>query len=158
MSKKLSDFTFATDITNVNSYFHFINEDIVDIADKNQTITYANLLIRLEADLSINTTHTAVNYTAADPSLDTHLAGIDTELGIISAGGIETGHTAVNYTVGDQNLDTHLAGIDGELGTILTGAISIPGPFANDAAAAGGGVAIGQPYYVPAGTVQVRLV
>ena len=80
----------------------------------------------------IDTAHTAVNYTASAADLDSHLAGLDTELGLavnsvntvtptdgaLTLGGadIETAHTAVNYTAASADLDAHLAGLDTAVG------------------------------------------
>jgi len=84
----------------------------------------------------IETAHTAVSYTASAADLDSHLAGIDTELGLavnsvntltptdgaLTLGGadIETAHTAVSYTASAADLDSHLAGIDTQFGSVTT--------------------------------------
>ena len=45
----------------------------------------------------------------------------------------------------------------GAIDEVASGTIFIPGPFADDTAAAGGGVGIGNPYYTAAGDMKVRL-
>ena len=84
----------------------------------------------------IDSTHTAVNYTAATAALDSHLAGIDTVLGTlggeivasvngiapvvgdvtVTAQDIDTNHTAVNYTSAGASITEHVAGIDTAVG------------------------------------------
>ena len=84
----------------------------------------------------IDSTHTAVNYTAATAALDSHLAGIDTVLGTlggeivasvngiapvvgdvtVTAQDIDTNHTEINYTSAGASVTEHIAGIDTAVG------------------------------------------
>jgi hypothetical protein len=83
---------------------------------------------------------TPVNYTAASPDVEAHLAGIDTVLGTlggeivatvngiapvvgdvtVTAQDIDTDHTAVNYTAAGASVTEHLAGVDTALGALAS--------------------------------------
>jgi len=92
---------------------------------------------------NIETAHTAVNYTAAAADLDSHLAGLDTEVGLavnsvntitptdgaLTLGGadIDSAHTASDYTAAAADLDSHLAGLDARLAEKVNAADGLDG-------------------------------
>jgi hypothetical protein len=81
--------------------------------------------------VNIDTAHVAINYTAAAADIDSHLAGIDTEVGLavnsvntltptdgaLTLGGadIDTAHVPSDYSSANSDLDSNLAGIDARL-------------------------------------------
>jgi hypothetical protein len=93
--------------------------------------------------VNIDTAHVAINYTAAAADIDSHLAGIDTEVGLavksintltptagdITIGGanIDTAHVPSDYSSAGADLDSNLAGIDARLAEKVNAADGLNG-------------------------------
>ena len=92
---------------------------------------------------NIDTAHVAINYTAAAADIDSHLAGIDTEVGLavnsvntltptdgaLTLGGanIDTAHVPSDYSSAGADLDSNLAGIDARLAEKVNAADGLNG-------------------------------
>jgi hypothetical protein len=76
-----------------------------------------------------------------------------------SYAGLETKFVAGGYNANNivMKLGTYGANVVGNLTVTGTTSAKVPGPYANDGAAAAGGVKVGEMYYQPSGVVYVRL-
>jgi hypothetical protein len=93
--------------------------------------------------VNIDTAHVAINYTAAAADIDSHLAGIDTEVGLavnsvntitptdgaltLGAADIDTAHVPSDYSSAGADLDSNLAGIDARLAEKVNAADGLNG-------------------------------
>jgi hypothetical protein len=73
--------------------------------------------------------------------------------------GLETKFVAGGYANNNvvMKLGTYGANVVGNLTVTGTSRVKVPGPYANDSAAASGGVNVGEMYYQPSGVVYTRL-
>ena len=119
------------------------------------------------ATININDSQTRFNFVDADTNGEVFANALTVNNPGNWNGGKKFEVTRYSYVYTGTNDLNYLPGLNAgtydrtsaydDFSEVGTGILDLPGPFADDTAAAGGGVVIGQLYYEAAGNVRVRL-
>jgi hypothetical protein len=139
--------------------------EVVDITfetDAMAALVSQSVDVRIESEVStLNTTITNVS-SSINTTLGAVSSSINTTLGAVSSS-INTTlgavSSSINTTLGavSSSINTTLGAVSSSISSSINLTISVPGTYANDAAAQAAGVRIGGLYHT-SGTVKVRLV